>query len=288
MAGGLGNQLFQFSAGKLVAGDAKIELIYGVYPVRKLHENIEIFADNSSDELQISHFSGKSFFQRKILNFALRRSAVPTKYGFDKKIISWVISAIGLLSNHRWEQYFINNGLGWDKKLLNVSENSILIGYFQSYYVGTAGKGPLTQILAKTHLPETRTAKANTIMMHIRLTDYMQSDSLGHLGSDYYISALGRFDSSISYRVFTDGSIRDLTSKYNFIDSSRVLNTHGLNSWQVLKLMSQAEGFIIANSSFSWWAATLGAEHNQKVVAPKVWFQGNSPVAIHNPQWELI
>jgi hypothetical protein len=88
--------------------------------------------------------------------------------------------------------------------------------------------------------------------------------------------------------VFTDGSIDDLTSQYNFIDTSRVVNTHGLNSWQVLKLMSQAEGFIIANSSFSWWAATLGSEQNQKVVAPKIWFKGNSPVDIHDPAWELI
>lgn len=288
MAGGLGNQLFQFSAGKLVAGNTNIELVYGVYPVRPLDVTTEIFADNPSEKLQISHIPKKGFLYRKVLNFALRRSAVPTRYGIDKKFLSWAISTIGLFSNRRWDYYFINNGLGWDKKLIDVPKKSILIGYFQSHFVGIAGKESLTQMLAKTDLPEVTISKEKLIMIHIRLTDYLESDSLGHLISDYYIAALDKFDTLISYQVFTDGSIDDLTSQHNFIDTSRVVHTYGLNSWQVLKLMTQAEGFIIANSSFSWWAATLGAGQNQKVVAPKVWFQGNSPVEIHDPAWDLI
>lgn len=38
--------------------------------------------------------------------------------------------------------------------------------------------------------------------------------------------------------------------------------------------MTQCDHFIIANSSFSWWAAWLGEKENTRVVAPAQWFSG--------------
>jgi len=288
MAGGLGNQFFQYSAGKYVAKGDRIELVYDVYPVRKLDTVSEIFSQDLSANLVTTYYSKKSYFYKKVLNFALRRSAVVTKRGNDKKFLSIFISFLGLISFRIWERYFINNGLGWDKRIEDVKANCTLIGYFQSHEVGCAGKSSLKQMLSKIQVSNENIGEENWIMMHIRLTDYVGSNSLGHLDKNYYSIALSKFPKSIGYRVFTDGTIAELISKDFLIDSSKVVNTENLNSWQVLKLMSQGSGFIIANSSFSWWAAFLGVGNSKKVVAPKVWFRGTSPVDIHDPAWELI
>ena len=40
-------------------------------------------------------------------------------------------------------------------------------------------------------------------------------------------------------------------------------------------LMSKCNAHIIANSSFSWWAAALGSKNS--VIAPKVWFGPEGP-----------
>jgi hypothetical protein len=38
--------------------------------------------------------------------------------------------------------------------------------------------------------------------------------------------------------------------------------------------MSLAQHHIIANSSYSWWAAWLGGKPEQQVILPQQWFHG--------------
>jgi len=55
--------------------------------------------------------------------------------------------------------------------------------------------------------------------------------------------------------------------------------------------MSSCSHNIIANSSFSWWAAYLNINDDSKIVAPSVWFGPHGPqnwADIYCDNWKII
>ena len=51
-----------------------------------------------------------------------------------------------------------------------------------------------------------------------------------------------------------------------------------------LCMMTMCKGYIIANSSFSWWGAWLSETENPKVIAPSRWFGDTGYTAKNNTQ----
>lgn len=58
-----------------------------------------------------------------------------------------------------------------------------------------------------------------------------------------------------------------------------------------LLLMSLASHHIIANSSYSWWAAWLGDKPGQRVIMPDRWYAGTITAPIYEkllPHWQTL
>lgn len=117
--------------------------------------------------------------------------------------------------------------------------------------------------------------------IHFRRGDYLDSDFHANLcRTDYYEKAIKLFPSTEQFLVFC----KDNQNTKQDVDDrewvTRYMDTHAHERWsfatsiltetQDLNLMASCKNVIMANSSFSWWAAFLGK--HKMVVCPKTWF----------------
>lgn len=101
--------------------------------------------------------------------------------------------------------------------------------------------------------------------LHVRGGDYLNlKDYHYNLQADYYQKAANMMGEKNFY-VFTD----DLAhAKTLFGESENYVQTG--KAHLDFFLMQRCKNFIIANSSFSWWAGVLSQSNN--IIAPKQWF----------------
>jgi hypothetical protein len=124
----------------------------------------------------------------------------------------------------------------------------------------------------------------NAVSMHFRIGDYKKIQDFHPLATyEYYERSLEYFKSVHPNKEFNilyfceDCDIDDvlsiinkLVNKFPMYNFTRGLNT--LEDWQQMLLMSCCHHNIIANSSFSWWAAYLNSNKDKIVCYPSVWF----------------
>lgn len=120
--------------------------------------------------------------------------------------------------------------------------------------------------------------KTNSVSLHIRRGDYITSKITnkfhGTCCLGYYKKAMKLINKKVKnpkYFVFSDDIYwvkKNLEIKNAFYVDDNV----GDKSYIDMQLMSMCKHNIIANSSFSWWAAWLNNNPNKIVIAPKKWF----------------
>ncbi len=273
LLGGLGNQMFQYALGRKMA---------------ILH----------SDELWLDG----SFFSEK-------GSHTPREYELDIFQIHASLASGELLKQcipapatrmHRW----INKWLGRNVQSIQYHEKGHafqpevfhhkgdihLIGYWQSqnYFLDIADtiREDFTFRIPPQGLNAdliTQMNSCNAVSIHIRRGDYVSNASAsafhGLCGVDYYQAAVERIAKgtpNIHLFIFSDDMEwvkQHLRFDYpmTYID-----HNHGKQSWEDMRLMASCKHHIIANSSFSWWAAWLNPSTDKKVVAPSRWFMDAS------------
>jgi len=111
----------------------------------------------------------------------------------------------------------------------------------------------------------------NPVALHVRRTDYLtNSENHFNLPLEYYAAALKHFDADRNVIVFSDDP--KWCQEQELFSDDRFMVSENTDNRVDLCLMSLCDDFIIANSSFSWWAACLSNNENKKVIAPVQWF----------------
>ena len=189
-------------------------------------------------------------------------------------------------------------GFSFDESVftLDVKENVNLNGYFQSekYFKHIEDEvrdnfrfNAEVQANAANLFDRLQIEPDNTCSIHIRRGDYVGIQEYHPLQSiEYYMNGLEILDPSGDKNVLIVSDDLDWCME-NFEDNKRFrfLSTHPFVD---MCMMSMCSSHVIANSSFSWWAAWLSGN---KTVAPKLWFGSNGHdnwKDIYVEEWTII
>lgn len=186
-------------------------------------------------------------------------------------------------------QTVVERKFDFDEELFDsCPDNSDLIGYFQSYRYFDQIKDSIRQDFkfkpdvadsAKKFLKDIDTS--NAVSVHVRRTDYV-SNSAYHtnIPADFYLNVIKNIGNIDHVVIFSDdiGWCRE-----NFRGSDVLFSDQ--SAYIDMCAMSMCRTNIIANSSFSWWAAWLNQWKNKLVFSPSQWF---GPANAHLNTKDLI
>jgi hypothetical protein len=176
---------------------------------------------------------------------------------------------------------------GYDPGYLEVRKFTRLMGYFQSPRYLQGHETRVRQWFADSNEQRSAIAQrwsdigidpADAVAVHVRLSDYRKQTPLGEnpqggwlLPRDYYRKALAVVGRGRKIALFSDEP--ELAEEYIGRKAEHVSAARdpGID----FRMMSSCTHMIIANSTFSWWAAWLNPAPSPVIVAPR-FFLGHS------------
>lgn len=268
LQGGLGNQLFQFANGVSLSIKGGCHIVFEMKDQKRKFALQEFgINENTRYGIQIN--------EKRNLHFSKVESRFPLLTRVTQSIVE---------SKFTYQPIPIP---------INTSKIS---GYFQSYKYFSEYlveiKNYLSNFIQETSIKsgsETITKPETTI--HVRLGDYFNDFKTrayhGLLNEQYFLKGIEEFGNSRI--VLVTESEQELSEAYPNLAkvSSKVLSGTELVDFTRL---ARANHLIIANSSFSWWAALLS---NARIIAPKQWFskevlKSNPTDDLFPKDWKLI
>lgn len=289
LMGGLGNQLFQYA--RAISFGKPVELIDMVPLNRRNLEDLPDICDYRLDsQIVLVDPENSSIKFSKVFNLAIRLSSRKTGSLKFKNLISELLSLQTLFLYRQHLSFQITHGLD-DFQL--SSKADCVIGYFQNSLAADFIRKVGLELKDPSPLVELYKEKAQSelpLVVHYRLTDYTQEDVFGLPDSEYYLNAIRWMKSKENFAkiwVFSDDidKAKELFP-LEFQDETSFIFEPSASSAETLEIMRLGHGFVIANSSFSWWAASLSRSENPKVVCPEPWFSGrDNPIGIIPNGW---
>jgi hypothetical protein len=270
---GLGNQMFQYACGRALAEAKQVPF--------KL--DINWFSDIDQRFTKRLYSLDKLNIKDSIASNAEIKKLKEPIYPFIINSIYWRIQyALPYYKRH----FFKEAKFTFDDNIHKTPDNVYLQGFFQSYkYFEGIRESLINEFMPKL-IPTNILEKVNeiknspnTVSLHIRRGDYL------HIGNAQYVLDLSYYVNAIDFIKTKVGDIKvyvfsdePLWAKQNLQLNTemKILDMGGEIAECDIYMMSLCKHNIIANSSFSWWAAWLNNNVNKTVVAPKEWFKGNS------------
>ncbi len=298
LTGGLGNQLFQL-AGASSLSPSKLTLITRFGVPRTTEGVPDVFYYKLPPHIELENATQDPIAFRKTVGYLLRMGVAPRSFEQNRHFRLFATFTAQILLSLRLRQFlevYVANGVGFSS--LQTNKNKVLlIGYFQTRkYLESNHVNSLFQSLELKSKPEilinheSLASVEAPLVVHVRLGDYRLETSFGILTEEYY-QCIGTLWNSGNYKkiwLFSDEPLEaiDVIPK-NLRQYVRVINDSNENPATTLELMRLGNGYVIANSSLSWWGAKLSKTSNPAVIAPTPWFKSmQEPEELIPREWQ--
>ncbi|WP_081211253.1 alpha-1,2-fucosyltransferase [Salegentibacter sediminis] len=269
--GGLGNQMFQYALGRLIALKHEAEILLD----KELFDLTEIKPGHTPREYELEIFG---------LDHA---SASKEDINYFEQLT--VIHKIRRELNLNYPKMCFEKDFRFDAKIERAVPPLYLRGFFQTYKYYSGYEEIVREFFKFPNNkldPENRKTLAEikgtkSVAVHIRRGDYVKDNITnkvhGVCGLEYYQKAIEKMkemDNEMVFYFFSD-DMDWVKTKFGSLEGEKkfITKNDGDNSWKDMMLMSSCDHNIIANSSFSWWAAWLNTNKSKMVIAPKRWFK---------------
>lgn len=285
LMGGLGNQMFQYAAGKSLAERLGVPLLLDRTFLDQKPEN----AGYTLRNFELDVFRTGAQFANHSLVRKMRRPLESRLHRRLKRFFPFFADHVFYETDKRFIPEFST-----------LKDPVYMEGYWQNekYFLPVAGDlrekyfVPVKEIsgLNADLLNEIKnTASAS---LHVRRGDYVTLESAhkfhGICSVDYYERSAKILAGEKGVKQFFIFSDEPEWVKANIrLPYPSVIVSHntGRESYWDLQLMRHCKHHIIANSSFSWWGAWLNEYKEKTVIAPKNWFAENSENEIIPAGW---
>lgn len=261
LIGGLGNQMFQYAAGRALSRRLGVGLLldtraFNSYWIHEYGLHRLAIAESAATELQLKRWPEWTRGGARILKH------------FGAKT--------------RW---YIEQGFQYDEAWESISDGTIIEGYFQSerYFIDVAELlraefKPVAEISKPNAHYEELIQGSESVALHVRRGDYLTNKTNLKI---HGVCSLEYYEESIRYirerlerpRFFVFSNDMEWAIENLKVGTDAVyISGNEKNPENDVNLMSQCRHHIIANSSFSWWGAWLKRSKNSYSIAPKKWF----------------
>jgi hypothetical protein len=275
--GGLGNQLFQYAAGRAIAIRLGVEL----------RLDITKFASYTLHRYSLGPFRAP----KRIATVREIGRARGEGYGLVVRVRRLLtrIPALERRSTRDLPGYLRGTSALFDPRLLDAPDGAYLEGSWQSeryfsdvrevvlrdFEVATPSGGQDAAVAAEI-------GAHGSISLHVRRCDYVADPArnLSTCDEGYYSRAIEYLKDRVENPrlfVFSDdpGWVR---ANMRFgLPMTYVAHNGPDRNYEDLRLMSLCRHNVVANSSFSWWGAWLNRNPGKIVIAPREWFPGETP-----------
>lgn len=180
---------------------------------------------------------------------------------------------------------FMERSFVYDDRITTVDRGTTIVGMFQSwrYFADITDevRDRVGRIVDPSDWYRSMTAEIapgrGSIVLNVRRGDFMlaaQQNNQGLATRDYYARSLQTlrrmgFDGTVF--VASDSLDIALGELGDLAELVPIDPPPGTSYLEVLLLLSRADAFVAANSTFSWWAGYLGDRPDHVVIAPRPW-----------------